>query len=302
MAKALATVKKPVMVKKTVKATTKKNATRGRDWAKMTKAQRKVMIRKADLDPVMAKNASIEYYKTLPATMASVTGDSEKSGAASFAVRDVKKSTPLLKKLLPRDADGRVKRFGRVLDAGAGIGRVTEDLLRHHSKQVDLLEPWKPGLEKAKERLGGILKTSKNKGGCRFTYLNRALQDFQPKATERSYDLVWIQGVMLYMSDQEMITFLEKADKGLSPTGKIVVKEMVTDSSRREKSYLDDADDNRLTVSSTKGPISVVRSDTRHRAIFKKARMEICEELSQPGGSKAGDDNDWMIYALRPKK
>lgn len=281
MAKASAIVKKSAL-----KTGSPKKTNGGRDWAKMTIAQKRAMIRKADLDPVMAKKASLAFWKTVPATTTAVTGHTEQKTYS----KDTKFSKAFIKQLLPKG-----KRFPRVMDAGAGVGRVTDDLLRHHSNQVDLLEPSKQLLVQAKERLEAKNKRSE----CRFTYLHQAMQDF--KEAPGRYDLVWVQGVFLYMSDAEMIAFLEKVGRSLSPSGTLVVKEYVTDRSRRERSYLEDAEDNRLTPSNCPNvPISVVRSDPRHRAIFKKARMGIVEEMYQHGGKKAGDENDMMIYALRP--
>lgn len=291
----MATGKKQAMtVKKAVNkpaktSVTQKKKTTGRDWAKMTKAQRKVMIRKADLDPVMAKKAAIDFWNKFPGTLAAATGDS--SGAKEYSAKDLKTNRPFLKKLLRKNDKGEVIRFQRVLDAGAGMGRVTDELLRHHSNQVDLLEPWKAGLNQAKR----MLETKTKKKSCRFTYLNRALQDFEP-VPGRCYDLVWVQGVFLYLSDMEMVTFLQKVGKCLSPTGRIVVKEYVTDNSM--KSFLEDADDNVVRPTSPNPPMSVMRSDTRHRAIFKTARMEICQEMLQ-GGKGYEDQSNMMIYALR---
>lgn len=83
-------------------------------------------------------------------------------------------------------ADRVGRRFSRVLDCGAGIGRVSESVLRHHSAHIDLVEFVKKHLVQARESL-----RAKEKGDCTFSFHTSSIQKFEIKL--KCYDLVWCQ-------------------------------------------------------------------------------------------------------------
>ena len=58
--------------------------------------------------------------------------------------------------------------FNNALDCGAGIGRVTEDLLSHYFENIDLVEPADNFLSKAKKLLKDLKKKRRGKGKCNF--------------------------------------------------------------------------------------------------------------------------------------
>lgn len=72
----------------------------------------------------------------------------------------------------------------RALDCGAGIGRVSKELLCREFKTVDLLEQDKKFCEKAKESL----ISSGHSVGQIF---NIGLQDFRITGQEFLYDVIW---------------------------------------------------------------------------------------------------------------
>ena len=76
---------------------------------------------------------------------------------------------------------------------GAGIGRVSKDLLLHYFEKVSLLECTESFIEKARENI----PTERIDKVFPFT-----MQEF--KAAEEDYgkyDLIWIHGVIIYASD-----------------------------------------------------------------------------------------------------
>lgn len=71
------------------------------------------------------------------------------------------------------------------LDCGAGIGRVTKELLQYHYAEVHLLEVAKPLLDQAKKSL--------KKCNCEF--FCDSMHTFQPS---HSYDIIWSQVSLCY--------------------------------------------------------------------------------------------------------
>lgn len=85
---------------------------------------------------------SKDYWSNVPASVNGMLG-----GFSCVTVMDINDSKLFLKKLFQME-NGPSR--GRVLDCGAGIGRITENLLRKHFEHVDLLEQDEKFLEKAK--------------------------------------------------------------------------------------------------------------------------------------------------------
>lgn len=126
---------------------------------------------------------------------------------------------------------------GRALDVGAGIGRVSKDLLFHIFDKVDLVEQSPKHCAKAQE----LLANSPQLG----VIYNSGLQNFTPTY---NYDCIWIQWVLLYLSDSDLIEFLQRCKHGLKDYGVIIVKENIL-ANDAELSFYWDKDDNSITRS-----------------------------------------------------
>ena len=165
-------------------------------------------------------------------------------------------------------AGGRVPalRCGRVLDCGAGIGRVTRGVFADRFARLDLVEQNAQYLETARThtlapwapKLGDVVAAP--------------LQACDPAALVRdgaAYDLVWVQWVVLYMSDAELIAFLQRARAALVRDGHgyIVVKDNVT----RGSHFWVDRDDG-----------SLIRTDAQLRDVFRRAGMTLLLARLQP--------------------
>ncbi|XP_047357811.1 N-terminal Xaa-Pro-Lys N-methyltransferase 1 isoform X1 [Vespa velutina] len=112
----------------------------------------------------------------------------------------------------------------KALDCGAGIGRVTKNLLINHFESVDLLEQNPKFIETAKTYLSTCIS--------RVDFHCSALQNFYPKP--QKYDVIWCQWVLGYIRDDDLIEFLKNCVSGLKKKGVLVVKDNVTSSNALE--------------------------------------------------------------------
>lgn len=130
---------------------------------------------------------------------------------------------------------------GRALDCGAGIGRVAKELCKHFSP-VDLLEP-NPALSQQCTVADRVW--------------NCTLQEFIP---ELSYEIIWIQWVLLFVvEDDEIVRIL----KLLAQKAQILfVKENVVKAKEGERIF-DHADS------------TVTRSRSDFECIFARAKLQI---------------------------
>lgn len=140
--------------------------------------------------------------------------------------------------------------FDRAIDCGAGIGRISRDLLCPMFKEVDLVEQNPLYVDKARSYCGGQ-KSMRH-------YFTRGLQDFVFEPA--SYDVIWIQWVIGHLPDADFLPFMERCVKGLrQPGGYIVLKE-----NNAKKGFVMDLEDQ-----------SVTRQDAQFRLLFEQAGLEL---------------------------
>eukprot|EP00929_Paragymnodinium_shiwhaense_P029392 TRINITY_DN16850_c0_g1_i1.p1 TRINITY_DN16850_c0_g1~~TRINITY_DN16850_c0_g1_i1.p1 ORF type:complete len:257 (+),score=54.65 TRINITY_DN16850_c0_g1_i1:85-855(+) len=163
----------------------------------------------------------------------------------------------------------------RAMDAGAGIGRVSKGVLAGRFAELDLIEPSERLLETAKKDLTAA-------GRKNDTFVASSLQDFQPEAGR--YDVIWLQWVLLYLPDDDLLRFLERCRQALRPNGIVCMKENVV----IDGNWVVDREDN-----------SIMRTDEQYRDIFKRAGFELWHELRQ--ACWPPDLFPVMMYAYRPR-
>ena len=112
------------------------------------------------------------------------------------------------------------------LDCGAGIGRVTKHLLLNHFEQCEMVDVTESFILKAKEYLGDV----DAKRVPRFHVTG--LQSFEPD--ENKYDCIWMQWVLGYLDDKDLVEFFRRCKRALKPRGVCVLKENV---SQREPEF-----------------------------------------------------------------
>ena len=143
----------------------------------------------------------------------------------------------------------------KALDAGGGIGRVTEAVLLPLCPRVDLVESSAHFLTAAKKSSPSWPGISSQTKGVR--YFQCGMQDFDParlppEFTSASgatsdfdgpYDVVWMQWAAGHLSDDQLVAFLVRMKAALRENTEepslIVLKENVV---KTEKSMFDETD------------------------------------------------------------
>lgn len=209
-----------------------------------------------------------KYWEKIPPTVDGMLG-----GFGFISQTDVGGSSVFLKSLF-KLAEPVRKTYA--LDCGAGIGRVTKNLLTKYFKKVDLVEQNPKFLEGAKT----YLDTCSDKIGDFYPI---GLQKFSPPP--KRYDVIWTQWVLGHLRDEDLIRFLKNCGDGLREGGIIVVKENVT---KLDRTDIDTEDS------------SVTRPHAELHRIFKSAGL-ICIKEQKQSGMPRGLYPVYM-FALRPQK
>ncbi|EWS73135.1 AdoMet-dependent proline di-methyltransferase (macronuclear) [Tetrahymena thermophila SB210] len=160
--------------------------------------------------------------------------------------------------------------FNRALDCGAGIGRVTKELLMNVFQKVDLLEQCDKYIFEAKNQLKQYPNVE--------DFYQMGLQEFQ---FQKQYDCIWIQWVSNQIKDDDYVRFLQKCSNSLSQDGFIIVKENIS-----EEGFILDSQD-----------YSITRSDSMYKQLFSKANLDIILEKKQP--EFPDELFDVKMYALK---
>ncbi|KAF8212177.1 methyltransferase domain-containing protein [Mycena galopus ATCC 62051] len=253
----------------------------------------------------------LEYWQTQPASLDGVLGG---FGTGSLPRVDSLGSRLFLLNLLPelstvpsalRPLNPPTRRT-RALDVGAGIGRVTADVLLHLVSDVVLLEPVDNFIQEALLRgrasvspaptdphpWRGIADASKS-----VTFLRGTLQAFDPARPHHAtmldrvghtpapaqlvdealsgFDVVWCQWCLGHLSDPDLAAFLRRSKAALREPGKsiIVVKEnLCADEPGGAACIVFDAEDSSLT-----------RSDRAWKDVFDAAGLKLITEQVQEG-------------------
>ncbi|KAG8893637.1 hypothetical protein FRC01_013464, partial [Tulasnella sp. 417] len=209
----------------------------------------------------------LQYWENTPATLNGVLGGFgtgtlprvDPLGSRQFAQSLLPYTVRIKSVLRPLAADDGSQpplRRIRALDVGAGIGRVTANVLLHLVDDVVMVEPIPKFVERAVNAAAGWKGISNKEKSV--TFLTGPLQQFDPRKTvkengeefnprrtgwapppngegERGYDIVWCQWALGHLSDADLVTFFKQARESLrkSPTGRaqedglVVVKENV---------------------------------------------------------------------------
>lgn len=165
---------------------------------------------------------------------------------------------------------------GRCLDTGAGIGRVSKNVLMLEFETVDLLEQDTKFCEIARENLSN--------SGRLGQIFNVGLQDFRG-SEELKYDVIWIQWVLLYLPDDALIDFFNRISNMLNKNGIIVIKENFT----KGNEVIYDKEDS-----------SVTRPLPHFKTLLKQSNLRIIKETKQTNFPK--DLFPVYMLAVRPIK
>ncbi|KAL3616795.1 hypothetical protein CASFOL_039189 [Castilleja foliolosa] len=150
------------------------------------------------------------------------------------------------------------------LDCGSGIGRVTKNLLIRYFNEVDLLEPVSHFLETARSNLAAENSTVADENKA-VNFFCHSLQEFTPEAGR--YDIIWVQWCIGHLSDDDFLSFFQRAKVGLRHGGIFVLKENIA-----KNGFVLDKEDK-----------SVTRSDAYFKQLFKNCGLHIYKMKDQKG-------------------
>lgn len=99
------------------------------------------------------------------------------------------------------------------------IGRITEGILLNIAETVDIVEP----IAKFSDRLKG------REGIGRIWNVGLEEWDFDGDDMQESvkYDLIWNQWCLGHLTDSQLVVYLKKCVRALSPGGWIMIKENI---------------------------------------------------------------------------
>jgi protein N-terminal methyltransferase len=193
-------------------------------------------------------NRTAEYYEdNCESDVDGVLG-----GFASLSSLDLRGSLQFVSALEHLQSSSFSWSQGASCECGAGIGRVTKGLMLSLGfPRCDLVESSSRLISAAPEYIGDA-----DSGRCRF--FCAGLQDWDPPVA--TYSLVWIQWVLLYLTDDDAADFLRRCGGSLVPGGFIVLKE----NSCLDEGFVLDSQD-----------ASVTRSVPYWRQIIERAGLKI---------------------------
>lgn len=203
----------------------------------------------ADNTPESFYTDGAEYWSKIEPTVNGMLG-----GLGYLNNNDIKDSDRFLKTLCK---DRPALQRSRALDCGAGIGRITKNLLTRWFDTVDLVDQDPKFIEQATKDLQDNPKVGR--------FFTSGLQQFCPEQ-ELRYDVIWMQWVLSHLTDQDLKELLGRCSKALSPGGLIIIKENTTKGEVEDK----DEDDS-----------SVTRPFKEFMRIFNESGMKVVKYVKQ---------------------
>ncbi|KAG0245639.1 hypothetical protein BGX31_006800 [Mortierella sp. GBA43] len=152
-----------------------------------------------------------------------------------------------------------------VLDCGAGIGRVTKQVLVKAFDHVDLVENCASFVKQAKEEYLKSEIESGKVGEVRCMGLQNLR--FEGTTWEGRFDVIWCQWVLGHLTEADLIAFFQRCKKGLKPGGMIFIKE-----NNAKVGIVIDDDDSSMT-----------RSDLVWKEMFEASGLRLLREDTQKG-------------------
>jgi protein N-terminal methyltransferase len=221
--------------------------------------------------------AAIEYWSSISADNDGVLG-----GYPQVSRIDLASNARFLTKLRRKSpVYSGTDKFERVVDCGAGIGRVTKGFLSKIALTVDIVEP----VQKLTDviTIGDDFKDLRESGVIGNVY-NVGLEDWTPSV---KYDIIWIQWCLGQLTDAQLVALLERLKPWIKTGGWIVVKENQSTEASGEDIF--DETDNSLS-----------RTNEKFKDLFKQAKMVLLTAELQNGFPK--DLLPVRTYALQPSE
>lgn len=216
---------------------------------------------------------AISYWLAVPASVNGVLGGFGEQTPVPKA--DIVGSATFLRKLQTRmEASGPKL----TIDMGAGIGRITRDLLWKVSDVCDLLEPVQPFVAQMDKELVAVAQ--KGKLGDIYAI---GMQEWEcPPEKVGKYWLVWCQWCVGQLPDEELVNLWVRCKLALMPNGTLIVKENIAP----VEDIFDPTD------------LSVTRTDAKFRQLFELAGYKLIASDVQKGMPK--ELYPVRMYCLKP--
>lgn len=227
-------------------------------------------------DSKIDTSAALTYWNSCDPSVTGMLG-----GFPQVSRIDLQQSTTFLAKLRRASkTHPTTTSLSRIVDCGAGIGRITLGLLSKVATVTDVVEPVEKFTREISE--GDDFKQLREQGKIGTIY-NVGLEAWEP---EHTYDIIWIQWCLGQCTDTQVNALFTRVQKHLSPGGWIILKENLSNHVLGEDVY-DETDS------------SVTRTDDKFRALFKEAGLKIVATELQRGFPK--DLYPVRIYAAQPE-
>lgn len=155
--------------------------------------------------------------------------------------------------------------YNHAVDCGAGIGRITKNLLTKVFKKTDLVDPIKSFTKDIME--GEYLRAERNEGKIGDVFAI-GLQQFTPE--KGKYSVIWNQWCLGHLTDVDLIEYFVRCREGLVDDGGVIIV----------KENLASGEDNFDTTDS-----SFTRTEKTFRWIFLKAGLKVIAVAEQHGKS-----------------
>lgn len=209
-------------------------------------------------------NQAVAYWSSQPTTVDGMLGG---YGTGRVPRLDITHSQLFLNQLISAghlpSATANI-----TVDCGAGIGRVTANLLLQVSEIVDLVEPCIPFTEEIKH--GELLKDARTKTKQIGQVYEVGLQDWQPAL--QYYNIIWNQWCLGQLSNTDLVAYLKRCKAAIKrPGGLVFVKENIASGS---EDVFDDQDS------------SWTRSEESFMAVFKQSGLTVVKSSAQHGFPK----------------
>ncbi|KAH0788751.1 Alpha N-terminal protein methyltransferase 1 [Histomonas meleagridis] len=178
---------------------------------------------------------------------------------------DVLNTEDIIKKYQNIPQKTKLPKMGHqiIADCGAGIGRVSQHVFSSYFDSIDLIDPIASFLEVATQNL----KSS----NIPIRTIVSGIQDWTPDC---DYDAFWIQWAIMYLTDEDAISFLKRCKAHLKPNGYIFVKDNIGTKNLKEKK------ENATFYEEDRG---ICRTYVHYIELFKNAGLKLIESQKQTG-------------------
>ncbi|KAL4968341.1 AdoMet dependent proline di-methyltransferase-domain-containing protein [Aspergillus stella-maris] len=225
---------------------------------------------------------SLNYWASFPATTSTMLGAfGDYPWYTRIDLRGSKTFVSKVRRMIPGCSTTGKLKMG--VDCGAGVGRVTEGLLRDICEHIDAVEPVKKFADVIISRQKKE-EESRRPSSIGDIYIT-GIENWIPTSGKK-YDLIWTQFCANYITDEQLVLYLERCRDALSETGFIVLKENVsTDPAGRD--MFDEEDS------------SVTRTDGKFRVLMGRAGLVVLASEVQMGFPREFNLLPVRFYALR---